>query len=154
MRKETLHELIEQAYQDGKEKLVVRAVVIYKQQILCIRRLPGDSGGGLYELPGGGVEDGESLFEALMREVQEELGVHVETIGDLVHTCDFISLRNSKRIREFSFLVTLDTYEGFVLQEHDSYIWIMAANLSLYTLTDSAVLSITELIEQQKFLKN
>lgn len=40
-----------------------------------------------YSLPGGKVEDGEALGEALIREVREETGVDVE-VGRLLYLCD------------------------------------------------------------------
>lgn len=52
----------------------------------------------LYETPGGGVEKGETLIEALHREIAEELGLtinHIEEIGRIVDFYNLIYRKNN-----------------------------------------------------------
>lgn len=56
---------------------VVAAVIRNRGRILITRRPQNVHLGGLWEFPGGKVEPGESLPEALAREIEEELGIHV-----------------------------------------------------------------------------
>lgn len=63
-------------------RLVVAAVIRGQDgRYLLARRLPGAHLGGLWEFPGGGVEDGELPEEALVRELREELGVTIRILG-------------------------------------------------------------------------
>ncbi|MCS7183378.1 MAG: (deoxy)nucleoside triphosphate pyrophosphohydrolase [Thermoanaerobaculum sp.] len=63
-------------------RLVVAAIVAGQDgRFLLARRLPGAHLGGLWEFPGGGVEDGELPEEALVRELREELGVEIRVLG-------------------------------------------------------------------------
>lgn len=57
---------------------IVTAAVIQRGETVLIARRPADGLlGGLWEFPGGKVEPGESLPEALQREIREELGAGV-----------------------------------------------------------------------------
>ena len=60
--------------------LAVSAAIIRDGKVLIVRRARPPAR-GLYTLPGGGVEAGESLHEAVVREVREETGLEVEPLG-------------------------------------------------------------------------
>lgn len=70
-----------------KRLLVAAAVLVRDGKVLLSRRLSGAHLAGLWEFPGGKVEEGEGPREALMRELREELGViaHVGDCLDVVH---------------------------------------------------------------------
>jgi 8-oxo-dGTP diphosphatase len=61
-------------------KLRVRAIILQGNSLLLIHRVKGER--VYWVFPGGGVEMGESIQDAMAREVQEELGVKV-SVGDV-----------------------------------------------------------------------
>ncbi|MBW3630217.1 MAG: NUDIX domain-containing protein [Gemmatimonadetes bacterium] len=60
---------------------VVASVIEREGKILVCERPAHKRHGGLWEFPGGKVENGESDFEAVQRELSEELGVDVTEVG-------------------------------------------------------------------------
>lgn len=59
--------------------MIVVAAALFDDsgRVLLQRRPPGKHHGGLWEFPGGKVEPGESAIDALVREIDEELGIAV-----------------------------------------------------------------------------
>jgi 8-oxo-dGTP diphosphatase len=60
--------------------LAVSAAIVRAGKVLVVRRArpPAD---GLFSLPGGVVEIGETLMQALVREVREETGLAIEPVA-------------------------------------------------------------------------
>lgn len=57
-------------------KIVVAAGIVWRQKrFLAASRPEHTSWAGYWEFPGGKVEDGESIEQALCRELEEELGI-------------------------------------------------------------------------------
>ena len=48
-------------------------------QVLFAQRPPGKAYAGYWEFPGGKIEAGESVIDALIREIDEELGIRIRT---------------------------------------------------------------------------
>jgi len=63
--------------------IVAAAVVIESGRVLLTQRAEGQHLAGLWEFPGGKVEDGESPEEALVRECLEECAIEIE-VGQIL----------------------------------------------------------------------
>jgi 8-oxo-dGTP diphosphatase len=61
--------------------LAVSAAIIRDGKVLIVRRPPRPPAGGLYTLPGGVVEVGETLTEAVRREIREETALTIEPVA-------------------------------------------------------------------------
>jgi len=108
-----------------KQINVVGAVIVRNDEILCAQRGFAGSLGGMWEFPGGKIEDGESPRQALEREIQEELLCTV-TVTDEVTSTTY----------EYDFgIVTLTTFycelvEGEPqLTEHEATKWLKRSEL-------------------------
>lgn len=71
---------------NGTEVDVVAALIWRDDQFLGCQRPAGKSRPLLWEFPGGKVEPGETLPQALKREIREELGTEIEVLDEVWQT--------------------------------------------------------------------
>ena len=105
---------------------VVAGVVMEEGRVMVTRRGPHVRLAGLWEFPGGKVEDGEDDHTALARELWEELQIRVEVgecVGENIHT---------EERGPFCLVAYRATImEGRpVLSDHDEIAWITPDKLS------------------------
>ncbi|WP_345751428.1 (deoxy)nucleoside triphosphate pyrophosphohydrolase [Microbacterium rhizophilus] len=73
-----------------KEIHVVGAVIVRDGLVLCARRGPDQSLPGMWEFPGGKIEADETPEDAVVREIQEELGCKIRVDSPLgVHSHEY-----------------------------------------------------------------
>lgn len=67
---------------NGHRRVSARAIIIHDGKLLAFHRKRFDREEGAfleyYSIPGGGVDNGESIEAACMRELKEEMGVEIE----------------------------------------------------------------------------
>lgn len=109
-----------------KQINVVGAVIVDNGKVLCAQRGPGALE-GMWEFPGGKIEQGEAPREALEREITEELQCTVK-VGDEVASTTY----------DYPFgIVTLTTFycdliDGTpTLTEHSEVRWEQPADMHL-----------------------
>ncbi len=98
-----------------------------KGQLLFVRRIANDEFmPGVWELPGGGTEFGETPIGGLQREIQEECGVSI-TVGKPVSVHDYYIERNDEKVQRVEIIYVcelVDNNSSVVLSdEHDKFGW-------------------------------
>src|SRR5205085_11452610 len=76
--------------------LAVSAALTREGRVLVARRAKGAST-GVFTMPGGVVEAGETLHEALVREIHEETGIAIEPVA-LAGQREFITRDEAGRV--------------------------------------------------------
>ncbi|WP_280428167.1 NUDIX domain-containing protein [Nocardia brasiliensis] len=121
-----LETLTSDAERDQVQQLVVGAVVAHDGKVLLLQRPADDFMGGIWELPSGKVDPGETLDQALVREVKEETGLDIAGIRKYLGEFDYQS-GSGKKSRQFNFTVDVVDPEPVELTEHDAYTWTSLA---------------------------
>lgn len=88
-----------------KPRVAVGALVMHEGRVLVVERGNAPAK-GIWALPGGSVELGETLAEAVEREVLEETGLVVRADG-IVHTFDAVVRDDDQRVRFHYVIVDL-----------------------------------------------
>lgn len=106
-------------------RIVTAAVVERGGKVLVARRRPELVAGGLWEFPGGKLEDGESPERGLARELEEELGVDAK-VGERLCAVPFAG--PTARFELLVFRTEL-LGEPTRLTDHDALRWLDPAEM-------------------------
>lgn len=102
------------------EPISVKAVIVDQGRVLLLANDRGE-----WELPGGRLDSGESEVEALVREIDEELGV-AATVGRRLGEEPF-EVIPGRTVRIVSYGCEIDGANGLRLSgEHRALLWVPA----------------------------
>jgi len=109
--------------------ILAASIAVFKEGRVLVARRARAPLAGLYSLPGGVVEIGETLQEAALRELAEEVGVSARILGfnDYVESV----VRDERGVRSHyviaSFVARWASGEARISAEADAVAWIEAS---------------------------
>jgi 8-oxo-dGTP diphosphatase len=114
-------------------RVTIKALVVRDGKILLLKESPNLS--GKWELPGGGLDFGEDIFEGLKREVQEEMGVSVKSVNErpmYVWPWHFVNGRGMDWYYSLvvCYVVELSSYDFKITDECQEIGWFSVAELN------------------------
>ena len=118
--------------------LAVSAAIVRDGKVLLVRRARNPAL-NLYTLPGGAVEIGETLTEAITREVLEETALTVEPVALAGHREVIVRDREGRIERHFvimCYAARWQSGEVVLNDELDDARWIVPAQLSSFKTTE------------------
>ncbi|MEB3751580.1 NUDIX domain-containing protein [Geobacillus sp. FSL W8-0032] len=102
--------------------VVLKGLILHKGTVLIVQRAPDDEvGGGTWELVGGGMRFGEELEAALIREIEEEVGLTV-TVKKVLYAATF-QTHPTRQVVILTYLCTSEQHEVILSKEHIHYCW-------------------------------
>jgi len=97
--------------------------------------------GGLWEFPGGKIEDGESPEECLERELKEELGINTK-VGNFVTSNIYTYKRMTINLMAYN---TEFISGDLILEQHDEIQWVTIPEMSNFKFAPADIPIIEEL---------
>jgi len=127
------------------QKTITKVALAYifdaQDRVLIAKRPQRKHMGGFWEFPGGKLEQGESPFQAIQREILEELAI--EVVGTTVLAS--FALRDGDELAFFP--VVCQWLRGdIVLLEHDEYSFVALENLTHFDLAPADMIAAQRLI--------
>jgi ADP-ribose pyrophosphatase YjhB (NUDIX family) len=139
------------AYPD-RPYLAVSAAIIRDGRVLVTQRARGP-GIGIWSMPGGVVEAGETLIEALMREIKEETSLTIEPVALAGHREVVVRDGQGRASRHFVILCFASRWiagEPRLNEELSDARWLRPEELSTLKTTDGLAEIVAQAFERME----
>lgn len=130
---------------ENKKFVSAHVVIFDDDKFLIVKRSKSDPWmAGRYGLPGGKIEKGESVRQALTRECMEEVNLKIYP-----ENCVFLPKISNKNNHAFYFCTK---FEGKIKldTEHDDYKWVKFEDLNNYSTVPDLSNTISSALETKK----
>ncbi|NMP23346.1 NUDIX hydrolase [Sulfobacillus harzensis] len=114
-------QLLAQAVNDAIPAVVVGVAVIEAGRVLLLKRRSDDFMPDVWEVPGGHVDAGETVADAVRRELWEETGLRLSAITGYLGYYDYPG--EFGMTRQWNFRVEVDPWTTITHPEHASHCW-------------------------------
>lgn len=111
-------------------KTVGTGIIVRDGKVLIAQRPKGKSLAGFWEFPGGKLEEGETIKQCLVRELQEELSIKA-TVGEFIMSTSHEYEHGSFSLEVF-FVFIPDNIEP-KNNVHQQLKWVTPQEMDLYT---------------------
>jgi 8-oxo-dGTP diphosphatase len=129
--------------------LAASAAIMRDGKVLVVRRARKPAL-NLYTMPGGVVEAGETLFEAVKREVREETALEIEPVSLAGHREAILRDKDGKVERHFIIMCFASRWisgELVLNEELDDARWVMPAEIAALRTTEGLAEIVASAVE-------
>ncbi|MFH1771133.1 MAG: NUDIX domain-containing protein [archaeon] len=107
--------------------IAVKAFIVKEGKVLVIKRRPNDPHSpGIWDIPGGRIEEGENPYDGLTREVKEEVNLEVNIKVPLY--VDYFTRDDGQKITMLIFVCSPISKDVRLSEEHTAFEWVEIEN--------------------------
>jgi 8-oxo-dGTP diphosphatase len=118
------------------QKIGVSAFILRNGRVLIVRRSKKEKFmSGYFDLPGGKVDFGETLKQAVIREIKEETNLKVKEMHPY-SSFSYLSSNGTRHNVDVQFLVSVEDLKKLKLSDaHDDFKWIKLSEINKYKMS-------------------
>ena len=123
--------------------IVTAAIIVHNKKVLLAQRRPDSDLPLKWEFPGGKLEEGEEPEECLVREIKEEMDIHIE-VQDIYKV--ILHKYESKKVLLLCYICRMKTGTLKAVECND-YAWVGREDLNSYDFSPADLPAVSKLLK-------